>query len=337
MKSIYTKMGLSFGIAGALITILFLSAFLSLNGCSSEIEKKDNTNQINYSGDKSFSFKENGSDWKVDFDKNDIVAVYKDGVRISDDEIEKHKEMIYDKINELRSDPDSFVVKKHRFYFDGDEFKEQMKKFKDDFDKDNFLHFNLKFNEDELEKNLRKLEENLKELKDKKIELYFDSEEFKDNMKELEENLKNLPAPPDPPDIDVDVYIDMNKFKENMKKFGQEFKLHNFRIDSSFVDMKNLHKDIKELKNNLKGLKIEIHDLKGEMKKHKAFLDELKPVLVKDGYLDSVDEELDLEMNANSTEVNGTKVKDSDHLKYKEIYKKYFDKDIDGTFKIKSD
>jgi hypothetical protein len=122
-----------------------------------------------------------------------------------------------------------------------------------------------------------------------------------------------------------------------MKKFGQEFKLHNFRIDSSFVDMKNLHKDIKELKNNLKGLKIEIQDLKGEMKKHKAFLDELKPVLVKDGYLDSVDEELDLEMNANSTEVNGTKVKDSDHLKYKEIYKKYFDKDIDGTFKIKSD
>lgn len=332
MKTIFTKLGLSYGAVGILITILFLFVFLNLTGCSSEIEKKDTANQIDYSGDKSFSFKENGSNWKVDFDKKDIAAVYKDGVRISDDEIKKYKEMIYDKINELSSDPDSFIVKKHHFYFDGDEFKELMKKFKDDFDKDNFLHFNLKFNEDELEKSLREIEKNLRELKDRKIELYFDSEEFKDNMKELEENLKNIPTPPNPPDIDVDIYLDMNKFKENMKKFEQEFKLHNFRIDSSFMDMKNLHKDIKDLKNNLKGLKIEIHDLKGEMKKLNAFLDELKPVLVKDGYLNSVDEELDLEMNANSTEVNGTKVKDSDHLKYKEIYKKYFDKDIDETF-----
>jgi chromosome segregation ATPase len=156
-------------------------------------------------------------------------------------------------------------------------------------------------------------------------------------MKELEENLKDFPIPPVPPNIDIDIHLNMEKFKENMKKFGEEFKLHNFKIDSSDFDMKNLRESMRELKRNMKDLRVDMHDLKGEMKNLNEFLADLKTELVKDGYIGSVDEEFDLEMSLDKTEINGTPVKQVDHNKYKEVYKKYFNKEIDGTFKIKKD
>jgi hypothetical protein len=37
----------------------------------------------------------------------------------------------------------------------------------------------------------------------------------------------------------------------------------------------------------------------------------------------------------NGTKVNDKEVKNEDHKKYKELYKKHFDKEIDGTIKNK--
>ena len=87
----------------------------------------------------------------------------------------------------------------------------------------------------------------------------------------------------------------------------------------------------------MKGLKIEIHDLKGEMKKLHSFLDELKAELVNDGYINSVEEEFNLEMDKDYTKINDVKVKTEDHTKYIELYKRHFDKEIDGTIKINKD
>lgn len=42
-------------------------------------------------------------------------------------------------------------------------------------------------------------------------------------------------------------------------------------------------------------------------------------------------------MTFGSTKVNNVEVKDLDHKKYKKLYKKYFNKEIDGTIKIKRD
>ena len=335
MKNDFTSTEFSANLFGIIFALIVFTAMITLFGCSSGIEQNNTSNQSSFTGDKSFLFKDEGSNWRVDFDDDEISALYKDGTKVPDNEIELHKEMIYEKLNGLKSDFKEFNGNIHRFYFDMDKFGEEMEKFKHDFDNDKFMHFKLEFDEDEFEKNMEQLAESLKDLKDKKIDLYFDSEEFKDNMKKLEENLKNMPIPPNPPDIDI--YLDMEDFKEGMKNFGESFKHFDFKFDSSEFDMSELRESMKELKKNMKGLKIEMHDMKGEMKKLNAFLDDLKLELVKDGYIKSTEDEINLEMDKDRTKINDVDVRAEDHTKYKELYKRHFNKEIDETIKINRD
>jgi chromosome segregation ATPase len=337
MKIDFTNTEFRTNVFGILFAVVVLAALLSLSGCSSGIQQNTASNQTSFSGDKSFSFKNEGSNWRVDFEDDEISTLYKDGNRIPENEIEQHKQMIYEKLNGLKSDFKDLNGNVHRFHFDMDKLDEQMKKFKYDFDNDKFMHFKLEFDEEEFEKNMEKLEESLKDLKDKKIELYFDSEDFKENMKELEENLKDLPVPPIPPDVDLDVYMDMDQFKEGMKNFRESFKHFDFKFDSSEFDMSELRESMKDLKKNMKGLKIEMHGLKGEMKKLNSFLDELKSELVKDSYINSVEDEFKLEMDKNNTKVNDGYVTPQNHEQYKKLYKRHFDKEIDRTIKINRD
>lgn len=337
MKLDFTNTEFRASLFGLIFALLVFTALISLSGCSSGIEQNNTLSQSTIASDKSFSFKDEGSDWRVDFNNDEISSIYKDGTRLPDNQIDQNKEMIYEKLGELRSDYNKVDTKVHKFHFDMDKFKDIIDKFKKDFDDDKFLHFKLDFDEDEFEKDMEKLEEQLKKLKDKKIELYFDSDKFKDNMNELEENLKNLHVPPNPPDFDIDIYLDMDAFKDGMKKFKESFKNFDIKIDSSDFDMSELRKNMKNLKKNLKDLKIELHDQKGELKNLNLFLDDLKSELIKDGYLSSSNEEYNLEMNSDKTIVNGSEVKQKDHAKYKELYMNRFDKEIDGTIKIKRD
>jgi len=333
----FTNRELRVRVFGILFALFVGIVILTLSGCSSTYEQKSFNNQQSFTGDKSFSFKDNESNWRVDFEDDEIRSLYKDGNRIPDSEIDQYKEMIYRNLGQLHSKYDNLSHNFHQFHFDADKFDKDMKKFKDDFSAEKFFHFKLEFDEDEFEKNMEELEEKLKDLKDKKIELYFDSENFKDQMKELEENLKDIPLPPNPPDIDIDVYLNLDDFKDGVKKIGESFKHFDFKFNSSEFDMHELKENMKELTKNLKGLKIELHGLKGEMKKLDSFLDELKSELIKDGYLNSADEEYDLEMSKESTKIKDSRVKNEDHKKYIELYKRHFDKEIEGTIKIKRD
>lgn len=337
MKLYFTNAEFRANLFGILFALVVFTALISVSGCSSGIEQNTTSYQTSFTGDISFSFKDEGSDWRVDFDDDEISVLYKNGSRVPDNEIDQHKKMIYEKLNGLKSDFKEFDGNVHKFHFDMEKFEEEMKKFKHDFDNDKFIHFKFEFDEEEFEKNMEKLEENLKGLKDKKIELHFDSEEFKENMKELEEKLKNLPIPPNPPNVDVDVYLDMDKLKEGMKNFKESFKHFDFKFDSSEFDMSQLRENMKDLEKNMKGLKIEMHGLKGEMKKLNSFLDELKLELIIDGYLNSENEEYDLEMNSVITKVNDSVVNQEHHKKYLDIYKRHFEKEIDGTIKINRD
>lgn len=334
MKFDFTNVELRANTFGILFTSLVILALITLPGCSSGIEQNNSSYQTSFSGDKSFSFKDEGSDWRVDFEDDEISALYKDGARVPDSEVEQYKEMIYEKLNGLKSDFRDLSGNVHHFHFDMDKFGDDMKKLKEDFNDDKFTHFKLEFDGDEFNKNMEELGERLEELKDKKIELYFNSEKFKDHMKDLEENLKNLP---NLRDIDVDIHLDMDDFKEEMKNLGESFKNFEFKIDSSDFDLSELRDNMKELKKNMKGLKIDMHDLKWEMKKLNAFLDDLKSQLVKDGYLNSTEGDYNLEMSVDKTVVNDVEVKKEDHVKYKKLYKIHFDKEIDGTIKINSD
>lgn len=319
---------------GLFLLSALLAAILIIVGCAGSVEQNTKQNKAAFSGDKSFSFKDNGSEWRIDFENNEISAVYKDGARVPDSDIEKYKDMIYNKINDLKSDQKELADKVYRFHFDADKFKENMKKFKEDFDSDKFMRFKMEFDDETFEKGIKELEKGLSKLKDKKIELYFDSEKFKEKMKDLEENLKNIPMPPD---IDIDIHVDMDKFKENMKEFEEQMKNHKFMIDSSVFDMSDLRESMQRLKNNLGNVKIEMDGLKIEMKKLKNFMSALKSDLVRDGYINSTDEEVDLKMDKDRTEINGKAVKPEDHKKYLELYREYFNKELEGTFKIRKD
>lgn len=333
MKKIFINIKKSANGFGKVLTALALLLVISFMSFSIAQEKEF----PDPDGNKSFSFKENGSDWRVYFEDNKIADLYRDGSRVPDEEVDQYKDMIYDELNELSSDYKKYSGKVHRFHFDVDMFKDHMKKFKRDFDDEKFWRYKLEFDEEDFEKNMKELEEQLKELEDKKIELYFDSEAFQDKMQELEENLKNIPEPPNPPDIDIDIYFDKEKFKDGIEKLEESIKLHKFDIDSSVFDMKELKESMKDLRKNLKGLKIEISGVKTEMKKLNQFLEELKAELVKDGYLNSEEDDYSLEISDSQTKVNDTVVKQSDQEKYKELYKKIFEKDIEGKIKIEND
>lgn len=318
------------------LVIIISAAFLLLSACSSGMEQ-NGSNQIGITGDKSFSFKDAGSEWKVNFQDNEIESLYKNGVRIPDEEIDNHKDMIYKNLGELYKDYGHLSDKVHKFNFDMDKFGKDMEKFKEEFDKDKFLHFKLEFDEDELEQNLEKMEEHLNKLKDKKIDLYFDSEAFNDKMKDLEEELKNMPKLPEPGDFDVDIFLDMDKFKDGMKHFRDSFKHFDIKIDSSVIDLNEIKDHMLEVKKNLKGLKVEIHDVKSGVKNLNEFLDDLKSEMISDGYLTSTDDNYDLEMSSEITKVNDQTVKPEHHKKYSDIYLKHFHKKLDGTIKIKKD
>ena len=335
MKLFYKK-HIRKGVVLGMGTILIGLSLISM-GCSSSTSQNTLLNKDDFNVEKSFSFKNDGSKWQADFKKNEITALYKDGKRLPDNQIDQHKELIYKKLGEIRSDYKDVEKNVHRFHLDIDKFNDKMNEFKRDFDNDKYMHFKLEFDEDEFEKNMEKLQEQLERLKNKKIELYFDSDKLKKNMKKLEENLNNVPVPPDPPDVDVDVYLDMDRFKDGMENFMESFKKFDIKIDSSDFDMGELRENMKKLKKNLMGLKIELYDKKGELKKFNLFLDDLKSALIADGYLDSYDEEYNLEINSEKTIVNGIEVKQQDHSKYKELYKNRFDKEIEGTIKIKKD
>lgn len=333
----FTNREFRVSVFGLLFALFIGVVLLTLSGCSPTLNQETNNQQLSFSGDKSFSFKDDGSSWRVDFEDDEISALYKNGNRVPDSEVDQYKEMVYKNLGKLRSKYDKLSVEVHRFHFDADQLNKKMEKLQNDLDEEKFFHSKFEFDEDEFEKNMEQLEEQLKDLKDKKIELYFDSEDFQDNMKELQEKLKDMPITPIPPDIDIDIKMNMDDFKEGMKSLRESLKELDIKIDTSDWDFSELKNSIIELKKNMKGLKIELKGMKGEMKKLNSFLDELKSELVNDGYITSTDDDFDLEMSKDTTLINDLTVKSEHHKKYLELYKRHFDKELEGTIKINRD
>jgi chromosome segregation ATPase len=327
-----TKTEVRAGILGLLLAAIVMVSILAISSCSSGYQQEQNLNQVSYPGDKSFSFRKDGSEWRVYFDGNDIAAIYKDDNRISDSEILQYKNMIYDNIDELRSDFEDHSDRVNVFKFNMKKFDDDMEIFRDSIDNDNFMHFKFEFDENEFAKNMEELEKNLGELRNKKIEIYIDSDKIRDHIKDFEEKLKDIPDPKE-----IDIKIDMDVFKEGMKKFRDEMRLHKFHFDSLDINMDEFHNNMKELKNNLKNLKIETKGFKIEMKNLKTFLRDLKNGLVRDGYLNSNDDELNFNMSAEKMKVNGKEISSAHLEKYKKLYKKHYGKEIEGEIKIDND
>jgi len=129
---------------------------------------------------KKFNFHANGAKWKAYFEEGKLVELYKDGTRLTDDELVEYED---------------FVDKRY------EEYQEDMADFEVDMD--------------ELKVNMKQLKSELSGLKNIKID--FDAEDFKESMKQMKcelkkglEELKDLK-------INIDIDFDVDELNEELK------------------------------------------------------------------------------------------------------------------------
>ncbi|HKI79357.1 MAG TPA: hypothetical protein VKA26_12505 [Ignavibacteriaceae bacterium] len=255
----------------------------------------------------SFSTKENGKKiyWKVIMRDGEIEKVYRDGDKLSEDEIDKYRDMIINRIEELEEDLASL----------DNDF---------DFDFDFPKNFSFHFDSDEFNEQMEELKEKLINMKSVHINVDFDKESFRESMKEMKRSLEKLK--------DED-FFDDEAFQKSMEKLNDEISKNkmNFNFDFDFSD---LAKSLDKVKFNLKDIKVDMSKLREKMKILKHFLKDMKSELIKDGYLDEDDDDFDLEFSSDKLEVNGKRLPDNLLEKYKDMYEDYFGKELDGNFNI---
>lgn len=239
--------------------------------------------------------------WDVTLDDGEIVSLYKDDERVSSSDYYKYEDMILDEVEDIDYDLQSL--------------DEDLADLKD-------IKVNL---DDDFYENMASLQEGLKDIKvnlgedfvkdmrelSNDIRVEFDSDEFNREMDNMREELS---------DIHVDIDWDSDEFRRDMKNLSKE--LANIKVD---IDLSGLHESMQELKEEMKHLDIDMSGLKEEMKKLGDFLDELKDEMISDGVIDYEDDLRNLEFEDNAMYVNHRKVPHELYLKYKEIYKKYYD------------
>lgn len=316
---------------------IFLSLIListsALFGCGATYyhQHDDYTSVRSDEGKTSVSFetRENGKTirWKAVFRDDDLTALYKNGKRIPRHELNKYEDMVEYRLDKLRGDDKSYSF--HFKGFDNDMFKEKMKEFKKNFK----MHkHNWDFDKDEFEKDMENLKEELSKLKNLDIKAEFDEEEFQNNMQELRKSLKNMR-------IKIPkIHIDMDGAKHTIRiprhLCDDEFALDDIDIDIPDInipdiDIPEINVDLSGLEESMKELDYNMKDLDVEMKKLDAFITEMKEELVNDKLIKDVDDDNKIKLSKDKMEVNGEKVSDELHLKYKQMYKKHFDKELD--------
>lgn len=288
---------------------IVLSAFL-ITSCSNVQETPaGTTTYLDNQGDNSFSFKDDGIKWRVDFEDGDIAAIYRNGEKVPGEDHAKYQDLIYSKISGLNRDMKKFRSDMHTFHFDMEKFREDMKKMKKE------LHDNLpgkieiQIDREEFRKGMDLLKESMKELKDKNFKIHIDKELFNEDMKKLKDDLDK---------------IDLDKIKIEVMS----------NIDDVEKELQKVKINIKDINIDLSGLDEELKDLDIELKKLDSFLTEMKSELVRDGYIKNEDEEFQLALSKDEMLINDQKLPVSLHSKYLMMYEKHFDKKIEGKFRI---
>lgn len=300
-----------------LFTAFILSGILLLlTSCGSESYTQQEKSEQNDEQTLTFTDKENGNQvhYKVNFNDGKISSVYKDNIKIPENEIENYEDLVYDKLNSINRNDDDFFhhPKPYVYHFDMDDFKDQMKEFKG-------KHFNFKFDQDKFKEDMEKLKEELKDLDEIVIEI--DKDKIK---KGLDESLKHLDK------------MRIHKFNFDDDEFDKKIIIElEKELGEHELNMDELEEEMKKLEDEMGELSEEMKDLDKDMKNLNKFLDAAKSELVKDGLIKSKDEDFDFELNANEMKVNGEKISDQLHSKYKSMYKEHFNKEFNGKIKIK--
>ncbi len=183
--------------------------------------------------------------------------------------------------------------------------------------------FHYEFDSEEFEKNMANLGEELSKLENMKFDFNFDfnfdelaksvplspedSIEFHEEMKKMKEELASLK------EMKIEIGWDKDEFKETMKELKEEMKKHK--------------KEMANLKLTTKGVKKEMKTLGG-------FFKEAKEEMVRDGFIEDVDENFELELSKETMKVNGKTIDAWNHAKYLNIYKNHFGKELEDEISV---
>ena len=303
MRDNYNKLRQKFITSFIIASSLFIFA-----SCSSEAYTQEDTSEQKGEQSLYFTQNENGNrvHYKVNFDGGEISSIYKDGVKVPDNEVKDYEDLVNDELNSIKSNKHDFFIphSRHVFHFDMDSLNDKMKKMREKFKAENF-HFK------------------------------FDHKKFKEDMKKMREELKDLD--------NIVIHIDKDKICENLNKSLRHLNNLNFDFDFDFdadkheISMENLKEDMKNLKEEMSDLSIEMEDLNKEMKTLSKFLEDVKSELVKDELINSEDEDFNLEIKSTGMKINSEKVSADLFEKYKKMYEDHFNKKLkDGVkFRVK--
>jgi bla regulator protein blaR1 len=291
--------------------------------------KSDNTN-----GKRNFNFHNDETHWRGIEKDGKVIELYKDDVKVSQNNIGQYEDYILDTLKEIDEDMAEFEIDMKDFKIDMTKLKKDLSDLKIDINLEGLNGIKEHFNSDEFHKEMKELKESLHKmkfefndewhnelkevLKNKEhwdIDLeHFKSDEFKHEMTELKHELDQIK------DLDIDFDFDKESFKESMKELKENMK--DFKIDMSDLDI------------DLSNLKIDLKDLKVEMKKLKSFMKDLRKDLVSESYIDNSDEDFEMDLTNDYVTVNDKKLPDSLHKRYLAMYKKHFGKELEKDFRI---
>jgi len=319
--------------ASHFLILLFSSLFFISCASTSDYNQTESASSSSYTF---YDYKDGDKvQYKVFFEDDDISALYIDGKKVSDDEIHKHRNMIYDKLdninhgsvhkskrdmhidmnwlNDMMSDlKENLKQNEIRIHFDKEEFKDEMARLKEELDN---LEIDINFDEENFKREMKGLKKHLRKMRPEKFNL--DMEEFNERMKEFSEKMK-------------DHKIVMKNFKVNIPPINiPDVKIPDIPpIPDIKVDLSGLEESMKDLDKNMA-------ELDKEMKKLDAFMNDFKKELVKDGIISNEEESFELNYHKDGLEINGERVPDHLYEKYKKLYKEHFGKEFDPHLRIK--
>lgn len=305
---------------GNILLFVFMSALL-LSACSSGETVKSTESSVS---DKTFIFKDGSDTYRVEFEGDKIKSIYKNNQRIPDSETDNYKDLVNYELKNLTRDSYSDKQKSNRIkiFIDKDRAgKDSSYSEEEEFDLPPFS-FKFKFDDDFMKDFKVELDSLMKELKDKDFEIYINPDDMKSDMYRFKKFFRKIP-PPEIPKSDI------KKYKEGLKKYIEQMK----KLDSIDIDLRDMYKDLKKKSKR----NIEIIELKknaAEHKKSKFFINELKEELIKDGYLESLDSDLHFRMNDDKINVNGKDLPLELVDKYKDIFRKHYNRDFDEEILI---
>lgn len=289
-------------------------------------------------GKKSFSYlqKENGKTkrFKAKMKNGVLTDLSIDGEKVPEEKLNSYKDDVEEAFKKVEDD-DYFSHRRGGIhisgdFFDSESFSADMEKIGEDIEKS--------FNSQEFKENMKEFSEQMEQFGkefSRQFAKGFDTKEYKREMNKLRREIKDHE---DDEDFDSEEYEDqMDRLERKMDHMDLNINLdglRNLKNLKGLEHLKNLNIDMSGFEKGMKGFKEKMKVFGEKMKVFGKFMKEVKELLVDEKIISDIDDDIDLNIKKTGIYVNDEKQSDAVFQKVKKLYKKYYDKEFDGSFHI---